>query len=120
MQVDPNRCVVVSGINLIKVMNGRLWLSELYFRQSQGASNTTIHVGIGGELWMTKMTIQGDGASQGYTALTTLDTGKLLVTGVLLCPWLRCTQTSPRLLCIRMGQVLQNQKMWSLKYLCSY
>jgi hypothetical protein len=91
MQTDPNVCVIVTGANLINVMNGKLWLSELYLRLGPNSSNSTIHVGIGGELFMTKMTIQGDGVTPRYTALSTLDRAKIFVEGVASCLCSLCT-----------------------------
>ena len=71
-------------MDLIKVLNGRMWLSQLYLRLNrQGSSSPMIHVRGPGELWMSQMTVQGDGAMQGWTALTTLDSAKLLVDGAL-------------------------------------
>ena len=87
MQVAPNTCVIVTGVDLVHVLEGNLWLSDLYLRLSRGTSSRyMISVRGPGQLWMTQIVVQGDG--QGYTAVSTLDNAALLVDGAHLLLWL--------------------------------
>jgi hypothetical protein len=63
LPLKPKQCLLIAGESLMNVEQGDLWLDGLYVRQRSAETiySSLISVGGQGSLWMTSVTLQGDG-----------------------------------------------------------
>lgn len=61
----PQQCLLVVDHNVLEVWDSQLWLDRIYFRLGNGPSGTfdqfVLVTGTIAELWMTHVTMQGNG-----------------------------------------------------------
>eukprot|EP00892_Ulva_mutabilis_P011349 jgi/Ulvmu1/8587/UM045_0030.1 len=84
------QCLIVSDGDMLQISQGRLWIDNLYVRVQRTDRNTAPTLlsiaTAGGQLWLTRSTLQGDGSIetfQGSTGLATGTAGKVYAQGVL-------------------------------------
>ena len=86
--LSEGQCIIVADNELLRVMKSRVWVDNVYFRHTRSRLTThswLLQVGGGGQLWLTRSTLQGSGsyeAEQSSTALFTGSYGKVFAQGV--------------------------------------
>ena len=81
--LSEGQCIIVADNEVLRVMKGRVWVDNVYFRLTTYL--WLLRVGGGGQLWLTRSTLQGSGsyeAEQSSTALFTDSFGKVFAQGV--------------------------------------
>lgn len=64
LPLKPGQCLLTTDASLMNVEHGNMWLDGVYVRQKHTDSyyQSLISVGRKGTLWMTSVTLQGDGS----------------------------------------------------------
>ena len=81
----PRQCLLTTDASFMNVEHGNLWLDGLYVRQKHTKSvyQSLVSVGGKGALWMTSVTLQGDGSHVSNCEQCALDvTSQLYAEGV--------------------------------------
>ena len=89
--LKPGQCLLLANNNLFEVNGTKLWIDNLHIRLTVARDDQFSHLvevrGASGELWMTNMSIQGngDGVRDCWACgLYAWEAGKTYVSGVLL------------------------------------
>lgn len=89
LQLAEGQCLLVADDDALEVMHGRVWLDNLYLRVKRTSRNSRPALlsvaALGGQLWLTRSVLQGDGSIESLQAsvgLTATITNQVFAQGV--------------------------------------